>query len=249
MNKIVSIIALLVLTAVSSFSQENTFQFGVRTGFSLYDVYWRGKPPGMGMGFGGGIITSIPIANSLTFNPELNFFYRNLYNHELAKKDAELSSLMPAELPIPPQVGAMKMDATIKESLTEFAIGIPLMLRFTPTQASFYLTGGVQFSIPFSSKLEQEMILSNEQAQQMMEPMGGPAAKKTIDYKDRATVDIGAAFGVGYYMTQNFAVDLRGVYDLTNISAKENDRHPPYNPFRKDKTWLLQYCLGLSYFF
>ena len=208
------IIALLALLAViPSYSQDGTFKFGVRAGFNLYNVYWEGKPPGIGMGYAGGLIANIPIVNSLTFNPELNFLYRNLYNHE--------------------------MSYGTKESITEFALEVPIMIRFMPiSQVPFYLAGGVQLSFPFFSELTQEK-------------MGN---KETRDYDDRSIVDFGIALGLGYYITGNFAVDLRGVFNFIDLSTKLNDIGPqmpplPVNPFKRDKAWLLQYCLGVSYFF
>jgi hypothetical protein len=56
MKKIVTIV-LLALTAIPSFFQENTLKFGVRAGFNLYNVFWDGKPLGIGTGYGGGLAT------------------------------------------------------------------------------------------------------------------------------------------------------------------------------------------------
>jgi len=212
MNKISLIITLIALTVMPSFSQNGIFKFGVRAGFNLYNVFWEGKPPGIGMGYAGGIVANIPSVNSLAFNSELNFLYRNLYNHELKSE----------------RLGVMK------ESITEFAIGIPIMIQYTPvSQVPFYLTSGVQLNIPLSSELTQEMRQKEE----------------TSDYDNRPAIDFGIALGLGYYITENLAVDFKGVIDLTSISTKKDDNNPPINPFNRDKTWLLQYGLGVSYFF
>jgi hypothetical protein len=234
MNKIL-IVALLTLTASFSFSQESTFKLGARAGFNLYNVFWNGKPPGMGMGYGGGITGVFPITGSLAFNPEVNFYHRNVYNHELSK---DTSTIIPAG---PLKGTKVEGNMTIKESMTEFAVGIPLLLQFTPiSDVPFYVTGGVIFTVPFSTKFECE--LSLDPVNNMI-----PNNSETMNFKNRSKVDIGVVLGSGYYITKNFAVDIRGSVDLTDISSKKNDRNPPYNPFRHDKTWLIQYGLGLNY--
>ncbi|MDR2554377.1 MAG: PorT family protein [Fibromonadaceae bacterium] len=231
MNKIL-IIALLTLTAGFSFSQESTFKLGARAGFNLYNVFWNGKPPGMGMGYGGGITGVFPITGSLAFNPEVNFYRRNVYNHELSGDEK-------IEIPAGPMMGT-KVGGTIKENMTEFAVGVPLLLQFTPiSDVPFYVIGGVLFTIPISTKLECDMSLNP--------PWSAMDRSETMDFKNRSKVDVGIVLGTGYYITKNFAVDIRGSVDLTDISSEKNYRNPPYNPFRHDKTWLIQYGLGINY--
>jgi len=232
MNKIL-VIALLTLTAGFSFSQESTLKLGARAGFNLYNVFWKGKPPGIGTGFGVGITGVFPIIGSLAFNPEVNFYRRNVYNHELSGDEK-------IEIPAGPMAGR-KVGGTIKESMTEFAAGVPLLFQFMPiSDVPFYIIGGVLFTIPISTELECEMSLNS--------PWSVMDRSETMDFKNRSKVDIGVVLGSGYYITKNFAVDIRGSVDLTNISSKKNDRNTPYNPFRRDKTWLIQYGLGLNYF-
>jgi opacity protein-like surface antigen len=199
-------------------------------------VFWNGKPPGIGMGGGGGIAAKLPMENSLTFNPEINFFRRNVYNHKL-------SGPMKIEIPAGPTMREIEVDGTIEESMSEFVIGIPLLLQFTPI-SNFYVLGGVLISIPFSSELTCNISLANPDPQRPMPEF----ETGTSDFESRSRVDIGAMLGAGYNITKNLAVDFRGAVDFTNISAKNNDRNTPFNPFRRDKTWLIQYGLGISYF-
>ena len=235
MNKIL-IIALLTLTAGFSFSQESTLKIGARAGFNLYNVFWKGKPPDIGTGYGGGITGVFPITSSLSLNSEVNFYRRNVYNHELSKDTS-------TTIPMGPLAGT-KVEGwmTIKESMTEFAVGVPISLQFMPiSDVPFYVIGGVIFTVPFSTELECE--LSLDPVNNMI-----PNNSETMDFKNRSKVDVGVVLGSGYYITKNFAVDIRGSVDLTDISSKKNDRNPPYNPFRHDKTYLIQYGLGLNYF-
>ncbi|MCL2100680.1 MAG: PorT family protein [Fibromonadales bacterium] len=137
MNRIISIITLIALITTFSFSQEDSFKLGIRTGFNLYNVFGYGPPSDLGTGFGGGAVASIPIASSLTFNPELNFFYRklNTVNHDAP---------------------AIKRKADI----TELAIGIPAVLQYTPfCMLPLYLISGVQLDIPVKSEWTEEMTL------------------------------------------------------------------------------------------
>jgi len=220
MNKIL-IITLLTLTVGFSFSQENTLKLGARAGFNLYNVFWNGKPPGIGTGFGGGITGVFPITGSLAFNPEVNFYRRNVYNHELSGDEK-------IEITGGPMAGK-KVGGTIKENMTEFAVGIPLLLQFMPiSDVPFYVTGGALFTIPIKTELECEMSLNP--------PYSVMNKSETMDFKKRSKVDVG-----------NLAVDIRGSVDLTDISSEKNYRNIPYNPFRHDNTWLIQYGLGINY--
>jgi len=125
--------------------------------------------------------------------------------------------------------------------MTEFAVGIPLLLQFMPiSNVPFYVIGGVLFTVPIKTELECELSLNP--------PSPYMDRSKTMDFENRSKVDVGVVLGGGYYLTKHFALDFRGSVDLTNISSKKNDRNHPYNPFRRDKTWLIQYGLGISYF-
>jgi hypothetical protein len=216
MNKIL-IVALITLTISFSFSQENKLKLGTRTELNLYNVFWEGKPPGVGKGFGCGIVSVFPITSSLAFNPEFNFIYRNLYNHEL---DSE-------------KLG------TMKESMKELALDASLLFQFMPFKPPFYFDGGFQFSIPFSTKLTRSHKMTNR---------GPVPEEETKKYGSRPIADLGIALGFGHYITRNLAIDVRGVVGLTNISTEE-DIYPPVKPFGGlNKTWLIQYGLGLNYF-
>jgi len=260
MNKMIPIIALLALTAIHSFSQEN-ITLGVRAGFNLHNVFWNGKPPGIGLGYGEGIVVNIPKSPSLSLNSEINFFYRNLYNHEMS-------------------YGA-------KESITEFTIGVPIMVRYKPVpEVPFYTALGVQVIFPISSKLEQEF--SEQEVQRGGVTIAIDGEKETRDYNDRSVVEFGVVLEFGYYITKNIAIDLRGSFNFADFSTDMSDikpavsiipptgageppagvsgppagvggppagaaELPPVNPFKEDRAWLrpwlIQYGLGISYFF
>jgi len=255
-------------------------QMGVRTGFNFYNVFWKGKPTGidgfgsLGKGGGAGIAMVIPITKSLSFNPELNLYYRNTYNNIL-----ECEESMPSKSKEYCRLGGASTGPIIegfvmKESLDEWVWGIPLLLQYA-YNPNFYLTGGLQLNISYAAFVSREVTgpdsisILVEGAKMGFTSLGAEIGKN-LEYKYRSPIDIGIDLGCGYYITKNFAVDFRLAVDVTNISTKgvsretkdmekgtersrkikeENDGGYPINPFSKNEfTWLTQYGIGLIYF-
>jgi len=265
----------LIFTSTMAFAQ----QMGVRTGFNFYNVFWKGKPTGidgfgsLGKGGGAGIATVIPITKSLSFNPELNLYYRNMYNNILECEESMPSKSKEYCRPGGASTGSIIEGFVMKESLNEWVLGIPLLLRYVPS-SNFYLIGGVQLNFSFFTTVTRE-VTGPDSISYLVEgaKMGfkslGAKIGKDLEYKYRSPIDVGIALGCGYYITEHFAVDFRLAVDVTNISTKgisektknmekgpvrsgkvreENDGGYPINPFNKDKgTWLVQYGLGLTY--
>jgi hypothetical protein len=130
MNKVVKMAMFFVaLATVFSFAQDGV-KFGVRAGFSLYDLSFGDKENdeyvNIGHGFGGGLAVNIPIASFLNFAPEVSFIYRK----------------------------PMTMNVDGFEAwISEFAISIPAMLQFMPIGGvPLYLAAGVQLDIPIASE-------------------------------------------------------------------------------------------------
>jgi hypothetical protein len=86
---------------------------------------------------------------------------------------------------------------------------------------SFYLATGIQLDIPFGTDI---------------------TGNKIDDYfeKKRSSMDFGLAAGLGYRFT-HVGLDFKYVYSLTGIFEDFD--------YYKDKSSLMQYGLGLSYFF
>jgi len=260
----------LILTYTVTFAQ----QVGVRTGFNFYNVFWKGKPTGidgfssLGKGGGAGITAVIPITKSLSFNPELNLYYRNTYNNELDCNSVPKKYEKYCEMPN----GEIAKDFVMKEILDEWIWGIPLLLQYMPS-SNFYITGGLQLNFSYSAFVTREVTGPDsflvEGAKYGFTSLGAKIGKD-LYYRYRSPIDVGIALGCGYYITKNFAADFRLVVDVTNISTKgvsretkdmekgpvrsgkikeENDGGYPINPFSKNEfTWLVQYGIGLSYF-
>jgi opacity protein-like surface antigen len=191
MNKILSAAAITVaLVTTLSFAQEGCKcpKFGIRAGFNLNDFTGGDSDEfDIGFGFGGGIAVNIPIADFLSFNPELGFYYRKLAS--MSEKDA------------------VDKDVEYYHYLDEFALSIPAMLRFAPNgMVPFYLAAGVQLDIPFSTKSYSERSYKGDKT---------VSAGKKID--ERAEIDFGIALGLGYNITPNFGIDLRCVIGLTDL--------------------------------
>jgi len=86
----------------------------------------------MGMGFGIGGVASFQITDAVFFNPEVNFFYRTLYNYSKSVN-----------------------TYTNKQSLSEFAISFPLMIQIMPsTSTPINFAGGLQVDLPFSATIK-----------------------------------------------------------------------------------------------
>lgn len=194
MNKMVKVAALVALLAVYSFSQEgNTMKYGTRAAFNI-NSFSTGNSKAdedinMGFGFGVGGTVSIPIASSLTFNPELNFLYRTLFSE--TEKDGSYEE---------------------EQGLSEFALSVPAMVRFTPMAGTpFYISGGIQLDLPFSSEMYYEATDGNQ------------SESGSEDFKDRRTLDFGIAIGAGYQVMENLVADFRFVIGLTSLTGKSGD--------------------------
>jgi opacity protein-like surface antigen len=194
MNKMVKTVAFIALTAVFSFSQEgNAIKYGARAAFNMNSFSTGDSKDdediNMGLGFGIGGTVSIPITSSLTFNPELNFLYRNLFN--VTEKDD---------------------DYEYEGGLSELALSVPVMVRFTPMAGTpFYISGGIQLDLPFSS--EEYYEVSED----------GESESGSKDFKDRRTLDFGIALGAGYQVMENLVADFRFVIGLTSLTGKSGD--------------------------
>jgi len=212
MNKVkfISIAAIVALATTLSFAQEGGTKFGIRAGFNLNNPTEKGGNE-FDWGAGGGIATSIPITDFLSFNPELSFYYKKLSN--------------------------INIKGWGSNYVNEFAISIPVMFQITHiVNVPFYFTTGAQLDIPFSTEMHTELYGYG----------GGQKISEEID--DRASIDFGIAFGLGYKITPNFAIDLRAVIGLTNIADYYFDDES-YSYSYSSEGHLNQYGLGLTYFF
>jgi len=200
MNKILSTVAIIVaLVTTLSFAKEG-FGVGIRAGFNLNDFTGDntdGNMYDMSFGSGGGILANIPLADFLSLNPEISFYYRR------------------------PMAKTEKNEATRENSyyyLDELALSIPVMLRFAPDGVMpFYLAAGVQLDIPFSAK-EHIEVKSYE---------GKKVMSDSRKVKKRAKTDFGIALGLGYNITPNFGFDLRCIVGLTNFIDYPVDEDEP----------------------
>lgn len=202
MNK--KIIAVLVALAVTfSFAQDAGMKLGARVNLGLIsgttgdddlDDYID-----IGMGFpviGIGIVADYPINDALAISGELGFQYRNLFS--------------------------MSQDENIDVTANEFAINIPVMLKFS-AMPELYLGAGIQLDLPISSEQVSEY----------------EGTEITEDIESRNSVDLGLIIGAGYMVADNIGVDLRFIKNLNGVADK--------NVMEDGSYWGLG--LGVSYFF
>ncbi|MDR2594705.1 MAG: PorT family protein [Fibromonadaceae bacterium] len=137
MSKIVKMAMLFVaLTATFSFSST----YGFRAGFSLYD-YSTGYSEmdeyvKMGYGFGGGLVSIVPLNSKLSFVSEFNFLYRKPVIMEIPSDD---------------------YGSALEGYFTEYAISIPIMFQLNLAEGMPYLAAGVQLDTPFSCKITRKI--------------------------------------------------------------------------------------------
>jgi hypothetical protein len=133
MNKILSLVAVVALTATLSFAQD--MNLGIRAAFNLNFVNIDNgeeideKYIDMGIGGGGGLVAIIPISGDVSARTGAEFYYRTLYNINLPGSD--------------------------KMSASEFALSIPAMVQYSSlfNGQNMWVGIGVQLDIPFATKV------------------------------------------------------------------------------------------------
>jgi hypothetical protein len=211
-------------------------KFGVRLGANIYD-YSTGnkaldKKIDLGWGFGGGLVMEIFILPYASFNPELNFFYRKMYN-----QGGDFEGVDPVD-------GAYFENRNI--GLSEFAVSIPLMFRLKPAvNIPFYLAAGTQLDIPVSSEMYHKS--------KKTYASGDKTTRMTEDnkFKNRGAFDFGIALGLGFEVLPELMVDFRCVIGMTGITDGEHttkDEQGQEIEF-EDKSSFNQFGLGVTYYF
>jgi hypothetical protein len=122
------------------------------------------------------------------------------------------------------------------ETFSEYAISIPVLFQFGN---SIYLATGMQLDIPLGSDFSESRDVGSRYVSISM---------------NRSSADIGFVLGLGY-MVYNIGLDFKYVYGLTGLF--DDISYISYNYYGigdgmgtdKDKSWLGQYCFGVSYFF
>jgi hypothetical protein len=116
--------------------------------------------------------------------------------------------------------------------MSEYAVSIPVLFQLGN---SFYAAAGAQFDIPISPEIVSKSTYNGE------------TKKEKEGYlTDHRTLDFGLALGLGYRFS-NLGVDFRFVYSLDGLF--EDFRDYKVEVVYKDKSSLMQYGVGLSYFF
>jgi hypothetical protein len=114
---------------------------------------------------------------------------------------------------------------------SEIAISIPALFQFGN---SYNLAAGIQLDIPLSSDFSASREVDSREVSISM---------------DRSPINVGLVLGLGYRFL-DFGFDFRYVYGLAGLFDElgyyENDNLIGSD---KDKSWLGQYCFGVSYFF
>ncbi|MDR1812561.1 MAG: PorT family protein [Candidatus Fibromonas sp.] len=184
-------------------------KIGARFGYSMQSVYYD-----MGMlGLRAGLEADIPVGPAF-LSPEIDFLYRNNWNVTYIDEIAQEA-----------------LDGT----QPEFAISIPLMVKFILGSTSF-IAVGAQIDIPIAAMecFDDDCI-----------SMDGRVSPYSLEERKRAVFDAGVVIGYGYVITPNLALDVRYLYGLTPHHRYKNEAGISgikSNP-------MSSYGVGVTYFF
>ncbi len=201
------IVVVVFLCAAMAAHAEEGVRLGARLGYSMQSVAYK-----MGMlGLKAGVAADIPIG-PIFISPEIDFLYRNNWNTTYTD-------------------GTKAIDGTQHE----YAISIPLMIKFLFGSTSF-IALGAQVDIPIAAKecFDDDCVNMNGKYPSSKEPLS----------KERADYDVGIVLSSGFIITQNFVLDIRYVYGTT-----------PHYKYREDdisgikSNPMTSYGFGITYFF
>jgi len=196
----------------ATIANAQDMQFGARLGYSLQsaDGGKMIKSPNpfikvdvnMGLlGLGAGVVANIP-AGPVVISPEVDFVTRTVANVETK-----------LAIPLP-----MEPDEELpKFKISEFAVTIPIMIKFFPMEA-LYVGAGFQVGIPIGSEMCEET------GKKKCEKLDGKTKVgfnedgwPEIETHAKRNLDLGIPIGVGYMVMPNLGVDFRFVLGLSNI--------------------------------
>jgi len=244
-------VATIFLCAATVANAQEGITFGARLGYSLQsvdggtlfaseDIYEK-TDVNMGLlGIGASVVANIP-AGPVVIAPEIGFLYRTNANIE-SKYD---EPGYPSE--------------TYKSNQKEFAISVPIMIKFFPIEA-LYIAAGFQIDIPLAAEWcyedgEKECYKLNGKTETRTDTdeYGGQTYTYTYDIKnpERASVDLGIPMGIGYMITPNLGVDFRfvlGLNDLVKYEDEYEDEGIKYEDEYKTGT-MKSFGIGLTYLF
>jgi len=214
-KKIAIVAAFLCATTVANAQEGMTF--GARLGYNLQSVgegnlaaiqYQKYSMGMLGIGIGG--VANIPVG-PVVVAPELAFSYRTNVNTE----------------PLISYPGAPK------GAETEFAISLPIMVKYFLPVEGLYVTAGIQIDIPIAAEWcddkgkhctkfdgKTETIIPDPTD---IDPSTGLPYTDTETNPNRASFDLGLPIGVGYMVMPNLSVDFRLVLGLSKLAKYEEE--------------------------
>jgi len=220
-------IAATILCATVANAQD--IQFGARVGYSFQSAdggkLLSSESPSykidvnMGMlGLGVGVVANIP-AGPVVISPEVSFVTRTVANVEHKYESPAMPPYREAE------------SETWKDKISEFAINIPVMIKFFPIEG-LYIGAGFQLGIPIGSEICTENDEGTEcekldgKTETVTDTWEDPMGTHTETYERKhaeRTLDLGIPIGIGYMITPNLGVDFRFVLGLNKIVKYEDE--------------------------
>ena len=220
-KKIAIVAAFLCAATVANAQEEMTF--GARLGYNLQSLgegtlaAAQHQKYSMGMlGIGIGGVANIPVG-PVVVAPELAFSYRTNVNSE------SISIL---------GLGSKKYYQN------EFAISLPIMVKYFLPVEGLYVTAGIQIDVPIAAEWcddkgekckdldgKTKTITEIDPTTGLPEIDQSTNLPITHDEKNpkRASFDLGLPIGVGYMVMPNLSVDFRLVLGLSKLVKYEEE--------------------------
>jgi hypothetical protein len=201
-------------------------KFGARAGFNMLNFSFGEKEfddrIDKGTSFGGGLAVSIPLTSQLSFNPELAFYYRNVFSLEFSYDIGEKDEI----------------------SMSELTVSIPVLLQFVPIDGgSFYLAAGVQVEIPISTEIKMKSTYDGQTEEETDDVL---ANHRTIDFG--IALGLGYMITPKLGIDFRYVIGMTGLFE--NYTERIYDEHyGPYEESFEDKSSLTQFGIGITYFF
>ncbi len=198
-KKIAIAAAFFGAVTVASAQEDNSFKVGARANYSAQLI---GNADAGPLGVGVGVALSIPLG-PVAIAPEVAFLYRQNFSQKVDY-----------------------IYYSYELSQSEFAISVPVLVRWFPTDG-LYIQAGVQADIPIGASLCGKFTIAGVEAPEECVDMDGTEFKilgqpSGLSYK-RASVDVGIPSGIGYMISPNLGVDVRYVVGLLSFAEETQD--------------------------
>lgn len=206
MKKIALALVLVAMTAGIATAQDNIkpVTFGAKVGFDLTHFWGKDCEHGMQPNYQAGLFMEYKVNDKFAIAPEVVF----------AAQGGKQSVDMKLDLS---EWGLGMVDCEVSEKYNTNYVNVPVMLKFYPT-SSFSIDFGPQVGFNVYSKCTSEYKVKGTSLPESFEE------KQTDDLKNGTqTVDVAAALGCTYNLSDNAFIQARYTLGLTKVFKGGDD--------------------------